>query len=52
VARTITPIVTSRIAVTTVAAASFWKRVKELLGPVRMGVGVGGCGGPPARSTF
>ena len=32
VARTMTPIVTSRIVVTTVAAASFWKRVTRLLG--------------------
>src|SRR5690348_4097201 len=35
-----TPIVTRRIAVTTVAAASFWKRVNELLGrPVGSGRG-------------
>jgi hypothetical protein len=34
VARTITPIVTSRMAVTTVAAASFWNRVTGLLGGV------------------
>jgi hypothetical protein len=39
-----TPIVTSRIAVTTVAAASFWNRVTDLLGAD----GSGTCG----RATF
>ena len=32
VARTMTPIVTRTMAVTTVAAASFWKRVTNVLG--------------------
>ena len=47
VARTMTPIVTSRSAVATVAAASFWKRVTSLL---RVDSGLGRTPAPaPAR---
>ena len=54
VTRTMTPIVTSRIAVTTVAAASFWKRVTGLLGDAMTGPadgvrpGAASGGGTPA----
>jgi hypothetical protein len=44
-----TPIVTSRIAVATVAAASFWKRVTSLLGDAGFG---STPGSPPARRPF
>src|SRR5690349_3450773 len=50
VARTITPIVTRRTVVTTVARASFWKRVTA--SPFYAAAAFGHCGYPPCHGPF